>query len=479
MEHIGTYLREIHFNKDSGRLIFHYKDVQKYLFFEGGFLVFTKTNQPSEFLGEFLFRMKKIPEEVYSRIDQFIEPMQSIGKILIKSGIITEKDLHSGLMYQMQETVLNLFPVFKGNFKFQKKTGFTEGEFKSKINVIDLIEEGIRRVSYHPEIKKFMEQKVLIPKTMDCIDRLTIKERELLGMIDGKNSGASLLRSTKFRPRPFWKSLYLFYCLNLIGFPEEKISVKKEKAKEVLPDDSEKRLNEVLTLSNNLPSLDYHSLLKVSRSASQSEIKLAYFNLARRYHPDRFDQDLPADTKMMIEEVFSQITRAYDALISGKESLRPEPSKATPSGEERMDPEKKAEMKYRHAHFLYNQGKYQDALVSMEEALRLKRNKGSYVLLLAMIETKIPAFKRKAEEDFLRAIDLEPWVVEAYVEMGKFYKDVGLSVKAAKMFRKVLEMEPENKTALHELGLEKPKKRGIRQILRMGVLPRRKKEKED
>jgi tetratricopeptide (TPR) repeat protein len=144
-----------------------------------------------------------------------------------------------------------------------------------------------------------------------------------------------------------------------------------------------------------------------------------------------------------------------------------------------MDPEKKAEMKYRHAHFLYNQGKYQEALVSMEEALRLKRNKGNYVLLLAMIETKISAFKRKAEEDFLIAIDLEPWVVEAYVELGKFYKDVGLSVKASKMFRKALEMEPENKTALHELGLEKPKRRGIRQILRMGVLPKRKKEKED
>jgi tetratricopeptide (TPR) repeat protein len=479
MEHIGLYLREIHFNKNSGRLIFHYKDIQKYLFFEAGFLVFTKTNQPSEFLGEFLFRMKKIPEEVYSRIDQFIEPMQSIGKILVKSGIITQKDLHSGLMYQMRETVLNLFPVFKGSFKFQKKSGFAEGEFGTKINVVDLIEEGMRRMSYHPEIKKFLEQKVLIPKTMDCIDRLTIKERELLGMIDGKHSGASLLRSTKFRPRPFWKSLYLFYCLNLIGFPEEKISVKKEKAKEVVPDDSQRRLNEVLILSNNLSSLDYYSLLNVSRSASQSEIKLAYFNLARRYHPDRFEQDLSADTKMKIEEVFSQITRAYDALISGKESVRSELSKATPPAEEKVDPEKRAEMKYRHAHFLYNQGKYQDALVSIEEALRLKRVKGSYVLLLAQIEAKIPAFKRKAEEDFLTAVDLEPWAVEAYIELGKFYKDVGLSVKAAKMFRKVLEMEPENKTALHELGLEKPKKKGIKEILRMGVLTKRKKQKED
>lgn len=479
MEHIGLCLREIHFNKDSGRLIFNYKNIQKYLFFEAGLLVFTKTNQPSEFLGEFLFRMKKIPEEVYSRIDQFIEPMQSIGKILVKSGIITQKDLHSGLMYQMRETVLNLFPVFKGNFKFQKKSGFAEGEFGTKINLIDLIEEGMRRISYAPEIKKFMEQKVLIPKTMDCIDRLTIKERELLGMIDGKRTGASLLRSTEFRPRPFWKSLYLFYCLNLIGFPEEKISVKKEKAEEVVPDDSEKRLNEVMILSNNLRSLDHYALLNISRTASQNEIKLAYFNLARRYHPDRFDQDLPAETKMKIEEVFSQITRAYDALISGKESLRPESRKATPPGEEKMDPEKKAEMKYRHAHFLYNQGKYQEALVTMEEALRLKRNKGSYVFLLAMIEKEIPAFKRKAEEDFLRAIDLEPWAVEAYVELGKFYKDVGLPVKATKMFRKVLEMEPENKIALHELGLEKPKRKGIKEILRMRVLSKKEKQKED
>jgi tetratricopeptide (TPR) repeat protein len=480
MEHIGLYLKHIHFNKESGRLIFNYKDIQKYLFFEDGFLVFTKTNQPSELLGEFLFRMKKIPEDVYTKIDQYIEPMQSIGKILVRSGIIDKKDLHAGLMYQMRETVLNMFPIFKGDFKFQEKSGFAEGEFGTRINVLDLIEEGIsRRMSYKMEIKKFLEKKVLIPKTKDCIERLTIKERELLGMIDGKHTGASLLSSTKFRARPFWKSLYLFYCLNLIGFPDEKISMKKEKVAEVAPDDSERRLAEVLAISNNLPRLDYYSLLNVSSSASPSEIKMAYFNMARKYHPDRFDHNLPQETKIRIEEVFSQISRAYDALILGKQSLRAEPSKVTPPADEKMDPEKKAEMKYRHAKFLYNQEKYQEALISIEEALRLKRNKGSYVLLLAKIEMKTPAFKRKAEEDFLKAIDLEPWNVEAYISLGNFYKEVGLPVKAAKVFRKVLEMEPDNKVARQELGMEKPKKKGIKEFLHMGVLSKKKKEEGD
>ncbi len=476
MEHIGSYLREIHFNEKSGRLVFKHKGIKKYLFFEDGFLVFTKTNQPQELLGEFLFRLKRIPEEIFLRIDHYIEPTESIGKILIKSGVISKKDLHAGLMYQMRETTLNMFPIFGGRFEFEEKSGYVEREFGTRINVLDLIEEGIRRMSYNPEIKKFMEKKVLIPKMKDCLDRLTVKERELLDIINGKRSGDSLLRTTKFRSRPFWKSLYLFYCLNLVGFPGEMIPAKKEKVEKPAVDDSEKRLAEVISLSDNLPKLDYHGLLHVSANASQNEIKMAYFQLARRYHPDRFDQNLPPETKIRIEEVFSQITKAYEALSSGKESQRFEPSRPTPSAYDKMDLEKKADMKYRQAKSFYNQGRYQEAFAPIEEALRLKRNKGSYLLLLAMIEMKIPAFKRKAEEDFLKAIDLEPWNVPALVELGNFYKDVGLSVKATKMYRKALELEPDNKTALQELGLEKPKKKGIKEFLRLEVLAKKKKE---
>ena len=49
-----------------------------------GELVFARTNQPQELLGEVLFRLGKIGEDVYSRIDEYLEPKKSIGQILIE-----------------------------------------------------------------------------------------------------------------------------------------------------------------------------------------------------------------------------------------------------------------------------------------------------------------------------------------------------------------------------------------------------------
>jgi molecular chaperone DnaJ len=53
---------------------------------------------------------------------------------------------------------------------------------------------------------------------------------------------------------------------------------------------------------------DFYEVLGVSKSASQDEIKKAYRELARRWHPDRNQGDEAA------EEKFKEIQQAYDAL---------------------------------------------------------------------------------------------------------------------------------------------------------------------
>ncbi len=522
MEHIGHYLREIYFDKRTGCLIFKQKELQKYLFFQKGVLVMVKTTHPQELLGEILLKLRKISVETFRNIDQHIDPTQSLGKALIKKGLLTKEDLNDGLMFQMREVTLNIFPLFEGKYDFQARKDLSRKRFAYKMNVPDLIEEGIRRMNYDPELEKAMKTKVPVYKKRDCLDRLTKEEKLLLKSIDGKSSAEMLLGASDSAEEFFWKSLYLFYCLNLIDVQEakvlEEVPAKKKKPKKKVPsvrkkekkaaveekekvkeemkpekaveeekekllkpeeDKTQKKIGELEALNKEIESMNYYQILNIPREAPQKEIKKAYFEMARKYHPDRFARDLPKNTREMVEEVFGHITRAFQTLSNEKEKQDYDEKLDSPAEVDRKELEKQADVKFRQGKGLYNRGKYEEALVCFEEAIRLKSSKANYFMYLAMAESRVPSFHEKAEEDFHKALDLEPWNADLFAALGEFYEQEGLSVKAKRQFKKALEIDPEHEVALKALGLtEKPEKKGLKEIISFRKKKKKKKKKK-
>ena len=59
--------------------------------------------------------------------------------------------------------------------------------------------------------------------------------------------------------------------------------------------------------SNVLLKKDYYSVLNVNRGSQQSDIKKAYFKLAKEYHPD-------VNKSAGAKEKFAEINEAYETL---------------------------------------------------------------------------------------------------------------------------------------------------------------------
>jgi curved DNA-binding protein CbpA len=468
MDNIGVYLKEIYFKRKRGRLSFHHQNFQKYLFFQEGFLIHAKTNHPLEMLGEVLFRLGKLSKEDFEKIDDFIEPKKSIGAVLIERGLISKENLEEGLVSQMREIVLNMFSVFDAEFRFQENVDFSEEVFDVKLKVPVLIEEGIRRMKHHPALEAFLAKKIPFPKSIDFYLRLTEQERELLEKIKGEAEADELLSSSNIMPEIFWKNLYLLYCLDLVDLksepklpPEKKVERINEEKEEEKGKEEEKReerkeeehkVAEVLEFHERLSSLNYYKVLGVTPEAPIDDIKKSYFRMARKFHPDLFGRDLPPETTQKIDNVFDQITKAYQTLTDEtKRSEYDDQLKKPPAEDKRRDLTKEAEMRFRQGKTLFNQARYEEALIFLEQSVRLSRDRASYFLLLAMTQARLHIYRQEAEKNFIRAIKLEPWNAESYAGLGLLYKREGLHIKARKQFERALQIDPDHRIARKEL----------------------------
>ncbi len=233
----------------------------------------------------------------------------------------------------------------------------------------------------------------------------------------------------------------------------------------------------MLAFRDKLTEMNYYQILEVPRTAGEDEIKKAYFHLARRFHPDRFDRSLPANFRVQIEDVFDKITKAYRTLTSRDGRREYDGRLASGSEDKPKDTLAKADTKFRQAKTLYNQGRYEDAMVVLEDVIRLNKSKGDYYLLLAMAETKLTEYQKKAEEHFLKAIELEPWNPEGFAGLGVLYRTVGLNTKATRRFQKALELDDEHEVAVRELAAltKEERKPGLKGLLQMDIFGKKKK----
>jgi curved DNA-binding protein CbpA len=489
MKHLALFLHDIYFRKRTGRLVFKRGDIEKYFFFRTGDLLQIKTNQPNERLGEVLFRLEKITQDDHARMDDFIEANTNIGQVLRGRGLISEEDLEEALVYQLRETVLNSFPYFDADIVFQERADTPVEKGVHRISVPFLIEYGIRRMAFDPALKGFLSKKTPRPRGRSMVHLLTEEEKTVLAAVDGAVTSEKLLAALRVPVERFWRTLFLLHCLDLVDAgaepaeaagappPEPVAAPSAEPAPAAgAADGKAAEISEVEALLESLETNTYYQILGVARTANEDEIKKAYFGMARRFHPDRFDRKVQAEHRELIDEVFDAVTNAYRTLIS-KEKRKAYDSGATAQGEDQQDVLRKADIKFRQGKTLYAQERFDDAVSLLEEAVRIRKNKGDYYLLLAMAESKIPAYRKKAEEDFLKAIGMEPWNPEGHAGLALLYKNEGLLTKAAREFQKALEADPEHRLARQELAAinKANRPRGLKGLLSMDLFGSKKK----
>jgi tetratricopeptide (TPR) repeat protein len=473
MNNIALVLKDVFVSQKTGRLVCRTAEDQRVFFFQDGVLLYAKTDAPGEELLDILIAQGHVTLEQADQLGLQIQTTRSLGEELLERGLVDRDVFFGALMMQAKQALLNVFLSPEAELIFEDTPAFQAKGLESNLSLPLLIAEGVRRMPYPPELELLYENKVPLLRGETFIDALKDEEKRLLTLIDGRLETKTLAEMSGLSRESFWKSLYLLFSLDLVDF-------RLGQQGQVIPTDGaaarspQDLLAEVQVLREALGSIDYHQLLNIPADASLDEIRKAYFEMARRFHPDAFGSDVPPESKQSIFEVFNALTRAYQTLTARerKKAGAINPA-ATVTGidlmsvlrqsEERAQGRVRANILFRKGQKLYDEGRFGGAAAMFQESVHLDGQSAEYYLWLARAEAKVPTLVKKAEKDFQQAARLNPKDPECLVGLGMLYKKEGLLNLAAKQFEKAAEIDPSHPIVRRELESLKPpeKKKGL------------------
>jgi curved DNA-binding protein CbpA len=227
------------------------------------------------------------------------------------------------------------------------------------------------------------------------------------------------------------------------------------------PQGSAELESEMLQRHAELYSLDLYQVLGVGQGAPTDAIRHAYYELARRFHPDKFRDDA---LKAKAEQVFGRITEAYSTLSVQEARSRYDSERASRDhrpADKQSETSVLARENFRRGKEEMEHGRFNEALVFLMHACEQDPSRAEYFEYLGATQAKNPRLRRQAEESLLHSIALSPTSAGPYLHLGSLYERSGNPDKSREMYRKALEWDPENEEARQALSPEHGPRKGF------------------
>lgn len=186
-----------------------------YIYFDKGRITYASILNRPDRLGELLVKHGVITRQelVDAMEQQAQQPGERLGRILIGRGCLTESQLHRYIALQIEEAVYHLFTWSQGTFYFEADERPREQEFLVSLNPENLLLEGARRVDEWTRIEKKIPSFDLIfalerdPTAVPDV-ALTEEQRAILPLVDGRRTVQDMVDETGLVEFEVGRALY-------------------------------------------------------------------------------------------------------------------------------------------------------------------------------------------------------------------------------------------------------------------------------
>ncbi|HEU4837106.1 MAG TPA: DUF4388 domain-containing protein [Pyrinomonadaceae bacterium] len=485
---LAELIREISSKSLSGRLRLEHERVQVVAYFEDGKFIYAASNARTLRIREYLKKAEAVSDQDLAQFNERISDTDLI-KVLC-----TQKLLSPAVAEQVQTRqvadVLRLALLWTdGAWDFEPRSRLGE-QLNQKIDIDELLLEAARRLPGKFAASRFENADEIITPVAEPLvnDNLLPAEAFLLSRVDGPTSVRELVAVSGLGHE---ETLGHVYALALAGLlkragwnsvfrgnqpapapapkkiaPAPPPPVEREQSHEPNPQDLESFLVRVKNART------YYEVLGVQSDAAASDLKTVYYQLARRYHPDRFRK---SDARQLprIEAAFARITQAYDTLRDdqlragydaklaahrkAEQIVDSAPKVSAPvaepeavvdsSAEPVVSATERAAAQFKEGLAAIELGQNQVALALFASASRAVPNEPRYRASYGQLLASNEATRRAAEAELSAAVKLDPKNAGYRMLLAELYRDLGLKLRAKGEAERAVAADPNNRKA--------------------------------
>jgi curved DNA-binding protein CbpA len=484
---LAELIHEISSKALGGRLRIEQERIKAVAYFENGSFVYAASNLRTLRLLDYLKKSELVAE---SDLAQFNERMSDTDllKALAARRLLSKTAAEQIQTRQVADVLRLALSWNEGSWDFESRSRL-EDALNIKIDMNALLMEAARQlpVSFvstrfrNPaEIISPLEQPLinenLLPAEVFLLSRLdTPMTLSDLSAVSGLREDETLqlvysLALGGVVKREHWKPAFRGQQSTPPALQEVKIPIPPVREPEPLKEADPQELEDFLARVKNAQT--HYDVLNVRREASASELKTVYYQLARRYHPDRFRK---ADAALVsrIESAFARITQAYDTLRSDRlrsgynaklaarqkaEQLADAAAKpVTPApqpeavaetvAEPVMPAAERAEIQFKEGLAALELGQRKVALGLFASAASAAPKEARYRAYYGQMLAGIENTERAAESELLAAIKLDPANADYRIMLAELYRDLGLKLRAKGEAERAVAADPNNRKA--------------------------------
>jgi curved DNA-binding protein CbpA len=445
----------------SGVLRAEHTSAQKQLILHRGVIAFAETDQPDEHLARIMVAMNYLKK---SDIREVISLMKS-GRNSEEAVRAVSKSGEDALGRAVREQTIVVLSSILGwtdcRLRFFNGENLIGNRTNMKLAIPETLVASARRAASGRLIR--LPQGFLqggLVSNMDLPEerrQLPLSEQELYACARSLDPipARELIELIPVQEAPAEEVLQCLYVLGLIGVPTEEDAPSPDTDKPSGDEDSLEKIEEMLS---RFEDAGFYEILGVRKETDAIQIRAAYHDLAKKYHPDRFQSDRFTDSeRSQVEQVFSSINKAYmtlrdpdlrskyDEEIVKRENRPKTPKKAQTSSDTAED--ETIEALFRLGRRSLTQGEFEKAAKELRSCVHLRPDNAQYNYFLGLAESEVPALYKSAEQHFFKVIEREPMSINARIALVKLYMKVQLRRKANLTLDEVLRWDPDNPEA--------------------------------